>query len=64
MKLAERIRAAVADSPFKDVGTVTVSVGVAEMHDGLTTKTLEARADEALYEAKKAGRNRVQLAQS
>ena len=62
MKLAERIRAAVGDPPFPDVGEVTISIGVAEMCDGVTTKTLEARADQALYEAKDAGRNRVHAA--
>ncbi|MFN2381979.1 MAG: PAS domain S-box protein [Guyparkeria sp.] len=59
LKLAERIRAALADTPFPDVGTLTVSVGVAQMRDGLTTKELEGLADAALYAAKDAGRNRV-----
>lgn len=60
MQLAERIRAAVADMPFPGIGTITVSVGVAQMRDGLTTKELEGLADAALYAAKDAGRNRVQ----
>ncbi|MCL7743566.1 PAS domain S-box protein [Guyparkeria hydrothermalis] len=62
IKLAERIRETIGDTPFPDIGTVTVSIGVAEMRDGLTIKSLEARADHALYAAKDGGRNQVQIA--
>jgi two-component system cell cycle response regulator len=63
--VAERLRVAVADEPFilQDNGgklPITVSVGIAVT--GKTTDTLESllkRADEALYAAKNAGRNRV-----
>jgi len=63
LKLAERIREAIAATPFPEVGAVTVSIGVAEMRDDMTPKTLEAHADRALYAAKDAGRNCVLLAQ-
>jgi len=59
----ERVRAAVAAlGPPRIARTITVSAGVA-VHQGLFEKTsfesLVARADAALYAAKKAGRNRV-----
>jgi two-component system cell cycle response regulator len=65
--LSERIRASVEAHPFV-VGDqtipVTISVGVSRAPDPAiaTTVDLVARADEALYAAKRAGRNRVCLA--
>jgi diguanylate cyclase (GGDEF)-like protein len=51
---AERLRVAVEQS------TVTVSIGVAELPtDGKDMRTVIDQADVRLYEAKKAGRNRV-----
>ena len=51
---AERLRQLIAQS------TVTVSIGVAELPtDGKDIRTIIDRADQRLYEAKKAGRNRV-----
>jgi diguanylate cyclase (GGDEF)-like protein len=64
--VAERLRQVVADTPFC-VGEgleipVTISIGVASRHgDGDAPDILLARADEALYEAKRQGRNRVEL---
>jgi two-component system cell cycle response regulator len=65
MLVAERLRAAIADEPFilqvKGQGLpLTVSVGIAMTGEGGDTReTLLKRADEALYAAKHAGRNRV-----
>jgi diguanylate cyclase (GGDEF)-like protein len=59
VELAERIRLSVAEEPFPGVGTVTVSLGVAEIGPGEPLEYLEERADTALYRAKEAGRNRV-----
>ena len=64
-RIAERIRLHVAGSPFRVMGgeellTVTISIGVAASlgeHDG--PDALVRRADEAMYEAKARGRNRV-----
>ncbi len=39
----------------------TFSCGIAELHEGVDSKTLSKRADEALYEAKHSGRNRSAL---
>lgn len=43
------------------LGTVTVSAGVAEAREGSTARELLREADEALYAAKHAGRDRVVL---
>ncbi len=64
-KVAERIRAEIAQMPFavgQDGKTieVTVSVGVSSVLKGVDSVAgLMKRADLALYEAKSAGRNRV-----
>jgi diguanylate cyclase (GGDEF)-like protein len=59
--LAERIRAAVAGHSFSVVGQKTCSFGVASYRPGDTADTMVKRADEALYEAKQHGRDRVVL---
>lgn len=60
--VAERARAAVEKhpTPFGAVNIhATISLGVAERQPGERRGELLARADAALYEAKRAGRNRV-----
>lgn len=60
VRAAERIRAELSDSQVPSVGTVTVSLGVAVYpEDGASERELVAVADERLYAAKAAGRNRV-----
>ena len=54
---AEAIR--LASGP--DEALVTCSVGYTEVSDEDTVGTLLARADEALYRAKSAGRNRAEF---
>ena len=64
-RIAERIRLHVAGSPFRVAGgnellTVTISIGVAAtLGEGDHAEALLKRADEAVYEAKAAGRNKV-----
>jgi diguanylate cyclase (GGDEF)-like protein/PAS domain S-box-containing protein len=54
-RAAERLRAAVGPEP-------TASIGVAQWDGAEDGASLVERADEALYEAKRAGRNRVAVA--
>jgi diguanylate cyclase (GGDEF)-like protein len=62
---AERLRRTVEEHRFRGgesqpLGKVTISAGVSSFpEDGTEGPALIERADEALYEAKKAGRNRV-----
>lgn len=60
---AERVRKGIEEAPVAQGSRrirVTVSVGVAAFpDDGSDTQTLLAKADSALYEAKRGGRNRV-----
>lgn len=56
---AESVRAGIAATEFPGVGHVTCSLGVAQWKPGETFESFSSRADVALYEAKKAGRNRV-----
>ena len=56
-----RFRQTVADTDFPSVGRVTLSIGVVRAVPESAADVLLARADEALYTAKRAGRNRLQL---
>ncbi|WP_426103950.1 sensor domain-containing diguanylate cyclase [Massilia sp. TSP1-1-2] len=63
---AERVRARLADFPLRDGALcidVTVSIGISVMarEDAAITASL-SRADEALYQAKQAGRNCARIA--
>ncbi|MDL5155651.1 diguanylate cyclase domain-containing protein [Actinomycetospora termitidis] len=61
----ERAARAVADVPVGDGSQVSLSVGVAgTVHSGITPGTLLARADRAMYEAKRGGGNAVILDES
>ena len=60
-EIAERLRHAVADTLLLDAPPLrlTVSIGCAEFTTGLTPQQLLNMADEAVYTAKKNGRNQV-----
>ncbi len=62
LRCAERVRKAVVRRPFDGLHQVTVSIGIAEYRPGETVSSLIHRADQALYGAKHAGRNRVHCA--
>jgi diguanylate cyclase (GGDEF)-like protein len=66
LRLGERLREAIGGQPFETAAgalTVTVSVGVARaLGPDEAPEALFSRADAALYEAKRAGRDRVVLA--
>jgi diguanylate cyclase (GGDEF)-like protein len=57
--LAEHVRQAVENTVFGGPAHVTVSIGIAEYQPGESGDSLLARADDALYEAKRTGRNCV-----
>jgi diguanylate cyclase (GGDEF)-like protein len=58
-RVAEVLRDRIAVSAFPTVGHQTASFGVASHRAGETLENLLARADQALYQAKHAGRDRV-----
>jgi len=64
LELAERIRERIARLSHQQLGisaSITVSLGVATAcQSDLDFKHLYARADQALYQAKARGRNRVE----
>ena len=65
LQIAERIRLKIAQDPFAwehHVTAVTVSIGVVMLSPEIDqVETLIARADQAMYHAKRKGRNRVEL---
>ncbi len=66
MEIAERVRRIIQETPFPNEkaqpnGNLTVSLGVATFSSPIATITdLIRKADNALYRAKRAGRNRVE----
>jgi len=60
--LADRIRASVEEATFPGGLKLTISIGIAATDDEAQFTSLMEKADEALYEAKEGGRNRVVLA--
>jgi diguanylate cyclase (GGDEF)-like protein len=61
LRCAERVREAIAREPVGSDVQVTVSAGVAEYRRGESMTDLLTRADQALYAAKRSGRNRVRV---
>jgi diguanylate cyclase (GGDEF)-like protein len=59
--LAERIRAIVENYTFEAVGKITVSFGVTEFKENDTENSFVKRADNAMYLAKRKGRNLVEV---
>ena len=61
LAVAEKLRALMQAQPFDQVGQVTSSFGVADFRPGDGLDRWLKRADDGLYAAKTAGRNRVCL---
>ena len=61
----ERVLASFANCPIRLTATqithLSASVGIVELADGMDVEELQQRADQALYQAKNAGRGRVCL---
>ena len=66
LEAVERIRTAVASRDWRPIvpgAPVTMSAGIAGFRKGETMAQLLHRADQALYEAKHAGRNRTNVSE-
>jgi diguanylate cyclase (GGDEF)-like protein len=59
---AEHLRQIYSQLPFDSIDTQTASFGIATLVPGETKTSFIQRADDALYQAKKKGRNRVHTA--
>jgi diguanylate cyclase (GGDEF)-like protein len=57
--VAEQLCASIAQSALLEGHPVTASIGVSELHPGESLDSWMKRADDAMYAAKKAGRDRV-----
>jgi diguanylate cyclase (GGDEF)-like protein len=62
LRLAEAIREQIAALQSEQGPKISASLGVALSHSNEAISSLRQRADAAAYQAKQAGRNRVQLA--
>jgi PleD family two-component response regulator len=64
--VAERLRVVLAQAPWGELipglQAVTTSVGVTLLEVGEPMEQALSRADEALYRAKRSGRNRLEVA--
>ena len=64
-EVMEKTRSMIERLPFhfrQERVQVTMSFGISDFREGLTTDQIFERADQALYKAKQAGRNRVVVA--
>ena len=64
VKLAEELRKVIENEPFETVEHITSSIGVTDVTLNDTPTEIFERVDEALYEAKAGGRNRVVVKKS
>lgn len=61
LNISEKIRKVIEQTSIEGVGAVTCSFGVTMMRQDETLEEALERADEALYRAKKSGKNRVEI---
>ena len=59
IQVAERIRQGVEEHQFKQVGSITISLGVALLMASDSRESFLKRVDGKMYEAKEGGRNQV-----
>lgn len=58
-RICEKLRKIIETCPIEPIGSITASFGASMYNKGDDIKSLIGRADRALYDAKKAGRNRT-----
>ena len=65
LRLAERLRQSIANEPIcieNNQVRITISVGIAELEEDCSSlNVLVERADQAMYQSKRAGKNRVSI---
>lgn len=61
IELAEKIRSGVSENRFPEQQRITISLGVSVFRGDATVDSITYRADQALYQAKKNGKNQVYL---
>ncbi|HZF70662.1 sensor domain-containing diguanylate cyclase [Sulfuricurvum sp.] len=57
--LAERLRKEIEESVFENVGTLTISIGVSQYDGSESIESFVKKADDAMYQAKREGKNKV-----
>ncbi len=60
-KVAEKIKKSIEQMEIPPVGHITASFGITQKKEYDCTDTLIKRVDEAMYKAKKSGRNRIEI---
>ena len=58
-KIVDSLRKDIENTVFKEVTSVTCSIGLTQLMQGDTIDNILIRSDDALYEAKESGRNKV-----
>ncbi|MCQ2104232.1 MAG: diguanylate cyclase [Fibrobacter sp.] len=59
VEFAEAVRTGFAQVDFPAVGKKTISLGATELHKGDSSDSICVRVDDALYQAKRTGKNKV-----
>ena len=59
LNLANKIKVAISSHTFRVVNSITVSIGITEYQEGDIKEEILKKVDDALYNAKKAGRNLI-----
>ena len=60
-KVSEKINSVLSQTEFKPVEAITVSIGITQVVEGDTNESIVKRSDQALYQAKNNGRNRIEI---
>ncbi len=58
-KIVDDLRKEIENTTFKEIGNITCSIGLTKLMKNDTVDNILIRSDEALYEAKESGRNKV-----